>query len=334
MVLCEFCDHDFSTKGTLLSHQVKAKYCLEIQKKTNKIQDKFVSYDCQFCSKSFTYKKLKNNHELICKTKYNSVNDANKSLENENVILKMKMEFISEENEKKIRSLEVENEKKIRSLEVENEKKIRQLELEKKILEIKVESVQKEIYEKLHTKVENCVEKIALQPKTSTSSSSNTNILNNMPCFTTTVEELKLEAQKSFSEELFLQGQAGAAKFFLDYSKNKNGGVVPWVVTDKSRGTLKLKNANNEIVTDSKAIMLSKLVSDSIKEKNLEYYDTTYMVSDNKDYEDEDTNDSDDDGYKETENDIRDEKIQNGYMEIKRMTRDNTIFRKKLIEGS
>ena len=328
MVLCEFCDHDFSTKGTLLSHQVKAKYCLEIQKKTNKIQDKFVSYDCQFCSKSFTYKKLKNNHELICKTKYNSVNDANKSLENENVILKMKMEFISEENEKKIRSLEVENEKKIRSLEVENEKKIRQLELEKKILEIKVESVQKEIYEKLHTKVENCVEKIALQPKTSTSSSSNTNILNNMPCFTTTVEELKLEAQKSFSEELFLQGQAGAAKFFLDYSKNKNGGVVPWVVTDKSRCTLKLKNSDNEIFTDSKAVMLSKLVSDSIKDKNLEYYDTTYMASARSDNEDEDT-----DRYKETDDD-RDEKIQNGYMEIKRMTRDNTIFRKKLIEGS
>ena len=52
------------------------------------------------------------------------------------------------------------------------------------------------------------------------------------------------------------------------------------------------------------------------------------MASARSDNEDEDT-----DRYKETDDD-RDEKIQNGYMEIKRMTRDNTIFRKKLIEGS
>ena len=306
MFSCEFCKSTLSSKSAIILHQKRAKYCIEIQKGLN-VKVGVLEQQCEFCQKNFIRKDLKTVHEKICKNK------------------KDDRDLLIDEYKLKIKNLEYEL----------NEVKT-DLAITKAVMksEIKVESVQKEIYEKLHTKVENCVEKIALQPKTSTSSSSNTNILNNMPCFTTTVEELKLEAQKSFSEELFLQGQAGAAKFFLDYSKNKNGGVVPWVVTDKSRGTLKLKNANNEIVTDSKAIMLSKLVSDSIKEKNLEYYDTTYMVSDNKDYEDEDTNDSDDDGYKETENDIRDEKIQNGYMEIKRMTRDNTIFRKKLIEGS
>ena len=44
-------------------------------------------------------------------------------------------------------------------MENETEHRIKQLEAEKKILEIKVESVQKEIYEKLYKKVDNCVEK-------------------------------------------------------------------------------------------------------------------------------------------------------------------------------
>jgi hypothetical protein len=63
---CEFCQKDFSTKGTLLSHQKTTKYCLEIQGKNvgnNSI------FKCEYCDKTFTLKHNLNDHIIICKEK-------------------------------------------------------------------------------------------------------------------------------------------------------------------------------------------------------------------------------------------------------------------------
>ena len=48
---CNFCENTFSTKGNLVAHQKKSKYCLTLQ---NKNPDKV--YKCKYCEKEFTLK--------------------------------------------------------------------------------------------------------------------------------------------------------------------------------------------------------------------------------------------------------------------------------------
>ena len=62
MPSCEFCQKDFSTKGTLLSHQKTAKYCLEIQGKNVGNNSNF---KCEYCDKTFTLKHNLNDHFII-----------------------------------------------------------------------------------------------------------------------------------------------------------------------------------------------------------------------------------------------------------------------------
>ena len=48
---CEFCKNTFSTKGNLLAHQKRSKYCLALQdKKPDKV------YKCKYCEREFTLK--------------------------------------------------------------------------------------------------------------------------------------------------------------------------------------------------------------------------------------------------------------------------------------
>lgn len=59
-LICEFCDKKFSTKGTLNTHQKKAKYCLEKRGiKPNNIK-------CEFCHKSFLEKRQFEKHKRTC----------------------------------------------------------------------------------------------------------------------------------------------------------------------------------------------------------------------------------------------------------------------------
>ena len=60
---CQFCKKEFAYKGTLVTHQQTAKYCLELQ---GKVCSKF---DCQFCGKKFTTQQNLNDHDSICKEK-------------------------------------------------------------------------------------------------------------------------------------------------------------------------------------------------------------------------------------------------------------------------
>jgi len=48
---CEYCNKKYATKGTLKTHQMKAKYCLKLQnKKSEEI------FECLYCSKTFNVK--------------------------------------------------------------------------------------------------------------------------------------------------------------------------------------------------------------------------------------------------------------------------------------
>ena len=76
MFVCNFCNRTLSKKGALVSHQLKTKYCLEIQRTINPNQD-IILVKCQFCTKGFTHKHQKTAHELTCKIRYDLIIDDN-----------------------------------------------------------------------------------------------------------------------------------------------------------------------------------------------------------------------------------------------------------------
>ena len=61
---CEFCKKEFACKGTLITHQKTAKYCLQLQGK-NIIHP----FECNFCIKNFTTHQNLKEHILVCKEK-------------------------------------------------------------------------------------------------------------------------------------------------------------------------------------------------------------------------------------------------------------------------
>jgi hypothetical protein len=305
--ICEYCEGCFSTKSILISHQKKARYCIDIQLKL-KPNTIIETISCKYCNKNFTVKSNKNVHESICKN-----NKSNDPL------------FIEYENN--ITTIKKEYENKITIMKEEYEKEINDLKLK-----LEVEKTQHNIFKELHSSSKNCVEKIALQPKTSNVNNNTVNI----PTLNINQEHLSQAADNGFTRELFLQGQAGVATFFLEYMKSFNNGVVPFVVTDKSREVIKYRNKDQEIITDKKGNKLTQLAFDAVKIKNQEHYDSFYSSnltrknnSDNEDSDDEYNSDNEEN----TESDIKQELADKCFVSIKKLPKDNTVFRKKIIEG-
>ena len=46
---CKFCNKIFMNKGNLIKHQKTAKYCLEIQNKSDKEEKNVGDFNCKFC---------------------------------------------------------------------------------------------------------------------------------------------------------------------------------------------------------------------------------------------------------------------------------------------
>ena len=72
---CNVCNKEFSTKGSLYTHQKTAKYCLEKQGKNNE------EFNCIFCQKKFTLRHVLHDHLQICKEK--SIKEMSKDYETE-----------------------------------------------------------------------------------------------------------------------------------------------------------------------------------------------------------------------------------------------------------
>ena len=81
MFICEFCNKEFTTKGNLKNHQLKAKYCIQKRNINTdvKIEKK---YKCDVCKKSFTSKQNLDKHEEKC----------NLNLEKDTIISSLKEE--------------------------------------------------------------------------------------------------------------------------------------------------------------------------------------------------------------------------------------------------
>ena len=106
MHLCDFCNHEFSTKSYLNYHIKNAKYCLELQGTYNND-----TYKCTYCSKILASQKRLSSHLDIC-TEYAIKKEYNKRIDMENMLkqkiseLEEQLLFQQKRHEKQIRELQ------------------------------------------------------------------------------------------------------------------------------------------------------------------------------------------------------------------------------------
>jgi Zinc finger, C2H2 type len=83
---CTFCKKTFSTKSNLVAHVKTAKYCLEMQGKTEPI------FECEFCKKALSQKATLLDHLSSCKERYHKLAE-NKEVEYKSIIKKLETEI-------------------------------------------------------------------------------------------------------------------------------------------------------------------------------------------------------------------------------------------------
>jgi hypothetical protein len=102
---CTFCNKKFSNKSNLLYHQKTAKFCLDIQGKSN---DEIICFDCD---KTFVSQYTYNKHSQICKQKNNLelIKTELEKLRTENLIFQKEIfekDKMIEEYKNKVEKLE------------------------------------------------------------------------------------------------------------------------------------------------------------------------------------------------------------------------------------
>ena len=94
---CKYCKNDYSTNISLKNHQKTAKFCIEIQKKTqNKTNNQIIeikSFHCTYCEDTFNVKCNLERHYETCKIRLNKIKEENdKKKDNEILELKQTIE--------------------------------------------------------------------------------------------------------------------------------------------------------------------------------------------------------------------------------------------------
>ncbi len=358
MTVCQYCNNNFTSNSSLYNHQRKAKYCIEMQKQKNIDVQEINSYLCEWCNKIFNSKYSYTRHTDGCKIKTEKesnsiyigmkiklmnqseeldkfrklVDDLNVKVEKQNYRVEKLKSRIDEQNE----IIEKQNETvegKNRTIEEQNESieeyKYKIIDLTARLEE---RTNNKEEYKELHSKREECIEKIAMQPKNNnTQNTLNSQIINNLPVFNLTAKQLEEAAEEGFSLDLFLQGQVGVAKFTINVARKNHDDELPWLVSDHARGIFKTKDKDGNIIIDRKAQKLTEMVIDALKKKNKEHHDSFYPKR-NCDSDDErDEAEIDRAGKIELDDQIR---ADDCYMDIMKMKRDNSVFVKSLIKES
>jgi len=77
---CQYCHNRFKTNSSLLCHQRRAKYCLEIQGKSENPE-----FTCTYCENVFTSKRNLQHHEEVCEYRVSYLTQENMRLKQENI---------------------------------------------------------------------------------------------------------------------------------------------------------------------------------------------------------------------------------------------------------
>jgi hypothetical protein len=228
---CEFCNHSFSSKGILISHQKSAKYCLKLQNKNNE------NFICNFCNKIFTSQYNLNEHFNTCKEK-----------QHEEMETRLKDGFIKEIEylKEKLNEMETNYTRQLDEKDRHYHQKIEEKETTITKLEAKLE------------KFENAVIANTRNPITTTN---NTIVLNNTLNLNDT-EKFKSIIGEGLNKNVVCNGQKGLAKFVFDNILKGPDGKLMYKCVDPSRQNFEFTNSDGIVEKDVKALKLKRALID------------------------------------------------------------------------
>ena len=259
--ICEYCNTEFKNKSSLKYHQKNTKYCLEIQGK------KQTNYICNLCDKVLSSKQKLEHHQTICVKNKREINLEILLQENEETILKQKIEIINlkkqEENHKEQLQKQKENYKEQLQKQEENHKEQLQKQEENYKGQIKV--------------FQEIIEKMGLRAidKPTTTNNTTLNITTSLDFNDT--DKIKNIINDDFNINYAVNGQKGLARFVTDKFLTDKDGNLLYICTDPSRQIFKYKDSTGEIKKDVEAKKLTNYIVDGgIKQKTVEVANEWY----------------------------------------------------------
>ena len=255
---CEFCKKEFACKGTLITHQKTAKYCLQLQGK-NIIQ----LFECNFCVKNFTTQQNLKEHILVCKEK-EKIDLQQKEKKYEVQIINIKVEY-----EAKIENQKQEYIEKLNNKDSYYQEKLTEKNEYISKLEAKLEKMEAKLEAKLE-KLESTVTTIALEAKTVSAKPVTTkNTTNHITVTTNTNNFLNLSKEHvnkvlkdNMDYNVVYAGQAGLATFVVEKILTDSDGKLMYYCVDPSRQMFEFTGENGEKIRDLKA---EKLIQSLLK---------------------------------------------------------------------
>jgi hypothetical protein len=225
---CEFCEKVFTSKTNLQRHQKTVASCLKLQGKI------LTGHICDYCNGSYAEKSGLSRHLLSCKAKRDF--DIKQNLKN--LKIKYNKKIFKLEDDHKNKANEWKKERKRFNLRLDElEKIIKEKDNEITELKVKCEADQKEVYNKVCTKV---LDKSTVTNNTNTayfhSKLVNLPITNIHPLTSDYVKEQVADGNYTFDH--YLKGENGLVDFIYSITmcENNNGAIERnYVCTDPSR---------------------------------------------------------------------------------------------------
>jgi hypothetical protein len=226
MFKCEHCEKEYSTQSSLNHHRKTAKKCLSLRKPVENIN--FLI--CKKCDFQTTLKNTLNTHKCKSTT---TIEKKILELENENVILKLKLEKSMEE--------------------------IVKLSNNNMNLQIKIESYESKMFT------------LASKPTTSVNTKT-TNNIQNLVIADWKKDTISEKVQSDFTIEHLEDGIKGVARFTDQYIIRGVDGKKSLICSDPSRMIFKYKDSEGVIQKDVRATKLKNAIKEPIIKKSQEMF--------------------------------------------------------------
>jgi len=250
---CEFCVKTFSNISNLRYHKKTNKKCQIIQKqKVDQKVDEIETFNCSFCNKTFTKQTIKT-HNKTCKKK---LNEEIKTLQIENNEIK---NVLSEKDEQ-IEKLLSEKDEQIEKLLSEKDEQIEKInEKDEEIKNLKLRIMELEIENRIYLQDREIVQKLAMQPKTSTNNNNKIKVNN----FFDDPERIKQLIDEKLNKDYVCDGQKGVALFAVNTMLQDDNNNKNYICSDISRYIFKFQNSEGNVEKDVKALKLTNMLIDA-----------------------------------------------------------------------